>query len=97
MSSGDVDDVAERAAKHLGVKVRARREELELTQEALAERTGISRNQIQNIEHSRNNRRDASGRAGRGNARLDTVFRLAAALEVSPTYLIDPERRTGDY
>ncbi len=73
----------------MGAKVRTLREEQGLTQEQLAHMAGISRNQIQNIEHSRNNRRDASGRPGPGNARLDTVFKLAFALEVAPTYLID--------
>lgn len=83
---------AERAAKLLGAKVAARRSELELTQEQLAERAGISRNQIQNIEHSRSNVKDPkTGRPGPGNARLDTVFRLAAALEVEVTYLVDPK------
>lgn len=82
---------AERAAQLLGAKVAARRSELELTQEQLAERAGISRNQIQNIEHSRSNVKDPkTGRPGPGNARLDTVFRLAAALEVEVTYLVDP-------
>lgn len=65
----------------------------ELTQEALSDLSGISRNQIQNIEHSRNNQRETStGQPGPGNARLDTVFRLAYALRVDVTYLVDPER-----
>ncbi|MGN7246934.1 helix-turn-helix transcriptional regulator [Janibacter anophelis] len=64
----------ERAAKLLGAKVAARRSELELTQEQLAERAGIGRNQIQNIEHSRSSVKDpTTGRPGPGNARLDTV------------------------
>lgn len=84
---------AERAAKLLGAKVAARRSQLELTQEQLAERAGISRNQVQNIEHSRSNVKDPNtGRPGPGNARLDTVFRLAAALEVEVTYLVDPRQ-----
>lgn len=72
----------------MGDRVRALREEHGLTQEQLAERAGISRNQVQNIEHSRNNTKDASGRPGPGNARLDTVFKLAYALKVSPVELI---------
>ncbi|MBP8919424.1 MAG: helix-turn-helix transcriptional regulator [Micropruina sp.] len=81
------------AARLLGEKVRALREERGLTQEELAHRTGIARNQIQNIEHSRNNAKDPlTGRHGPGNARLDTVFRLAHELGVEVTYLIDPER-----
>lgn len=83
---------AEHAAKLLGAKVAARRSELELTQEQLAERAGISRNQVQNIEHSRSNVKDPkTGRPGPGNARLDTVFRLAHALDVEVAYLVDPK------
>ena len=68
-----------------------RRKELGLTQEQLAERTGISRNQIQNIENNRNNSKDpVTGRPGPGNARLDTVFLLADALSLSVSDLIDP-------
>ena len=82
-----------RAAQLLGAKVRAVRDARGMTQETLAERTGISRNQIQNIEHSRNNLRDPrTGRPGAGNARLDTVFLLAHALQVEVTYLVDPGR-----
>ena len=83
---------AERAAKLLGAKVAARRSELELTQKQLAERAGISRKQVHNIEHSRSNVKDpTTGRPGPGNARLNTVFRLAHALEVDVTYLVDPK------
>ena len=82
-----------RAAQLLGEKVRALREDRGLTQEDLAHRTAIARNQIQNIEHSRNNAKDpATGRHGPGNARLDTIFRLAHELDVEVTYLIDPAR-----
>lgn len=73
--------------------MRALREDRGLTQEELAHRTGIARNQIQNIEHNRNNVKDpATGRPGHGNARLDTIFRLAHELGVDATYLIDPAR-----
>lgn len=83
----------EAVAKSLGAKVRARREQLRLTQEDLAELSGVSRNQIQNIEHSRNNSRDPrTSQLGRGNPRLDTVFALADALQVEVGELIDPTR-----
>lgn len=83
-----------RASVSLGRKVQARREELGLTQEQLAEMTGISRNQVQNIEHSRNNTRGDDGRPGPGNPRMETIFLLAAALDVDPSYLIDVTRLT---
>ena len=97
MAARDVDIVARQAAESLGDTVKARRQELDITQEELAYTAGISRNQVQNIEHSRNNSRGADGRPGPSSARLDTVFRLAIALRVAPTYLIDPERSVGDY
>jgi transcriptional regulator with XRE-family HTH domain len=81
-----------RAAEQLAERVYRRRRELGLTQEDLAERTGISRNQIQNIEKNRNNSKDPeTGRPGPGNARLDTVFLLADALDVTISYLIAPD------
>ena len=81
-----------RAAERLGRRVHERRRELGLTQEDLADKTGISRNQIQNIENNRNNaKHPETGKPGPGNARLDTVFLLADALEVTVGYLIDPE------
>jgi transcriptional regulator with XRE-family HTH domain len=80
------------AAEQLGIRVRHRRRELKLTQENLAERTGLSRNQIQNIENNRNNDKDpVTGQPGPGNARLETVFLLAEALDVTAVYLISPE------
>jgi len=83
----------EQAAKLLGLKVRAAREAKGFPREALAGRTGISRNQIQNIEHSRSNSRDpVTGRPGFGNPRLDTIFILAEVLGVEVTYLVDPKQ-----
>ncbi len=93
MPSREPPDAYVRAARLLGEKVRALREERGLTQEQLAHQTGIARNQIQNIEHNRSNTKDPqTGRPGRGNARLDTLFLLAEELAVDVTYLVDPER-----
>ncbi|QWF24150.1 helix-turn-helix domain-containing protein [Nocardioides sp. LMS-CY] len=81
----------EDAARLLGRKVRAAREARGFSQDELAGRTGISRNQIQNIEHCRNNTRDpVTGRPGPGNPRLDTIFILAEVLDIDVTYLVDP-------
>ena len=75
----------------LAEKVLHLREARGLTQEQLAERAQISRNQVQNLEKNRGNQRDPqTGRASVANARLDTIFALAAALEVDVTLLIDP-------
>lgn len=81
----------DRAARSLADKVFELRRRQGLTQEQLAERSGVSRNQIQNIEHSRNNTKDPdTGRPGRGNPRLDTIYHLAEAFGVSPSVLVDP-------
>ncbi|WP_163540899.1 helix-turn-helix domain-containing protein [Occultella kanbiaonis] len=77
-------------AVRLGDRVRTLREEQGMSQERLAELSEVSRNQIQNIEHSRNNLKDPeTGRPGAGNPRLYTVFRLADALGVEVSELID--------
>lgn len=65
----------------LGRAVSRRRSELRLTQEQLAERAGLSRNQVQNIENSRNNI------DGTANPKLDTLWALAVALEVEVSEL----------
>jgi transcriptional regulator with XRE-family HTH domain len=80
------------AARIFSEKVYAVRRARGLTQEQLGEMTGMSRNQIQNIEHNRSNARDQYGNVGTMNARLDTVFSLASALGVDVTYLVDPDR-----
>ena len=91
MPSRQPPDAYAQAVRLLGEKVRALREARGLTQEQLAHATGIARDQIQNIEHNRNNSKDsATGRPGPGNARLDTLFLLAQELQVDVTYLVDP-------
>lgn len=80
----------EEAAQLLGRKVAVLRQHRGLTQETLSERTGLSRNQIQNIEHSRGNQRGPNGQPRSGNARLDTVYVLAQVLDVRAADLVDP-------
>lgn len=87
----DLDVDRAHIATQLGIKVRFHRLQHGMNQEQLAEASGLSRNQVQNIENSRNNQRDEKGRAGPGNPRLDTVFALARALRVEVGYLVDPE------
>lgn len=85
-------DRLDRAAEQLGRKVYELRQLRSLTQEQLSDLSGVSRNQIQNIEHSRNNSRDPlTNRHGRGNPRLDTLYHLAEAFGISPVLLIDPD------
>jgi len=78
-----------RATKRLGARVATLRREHGLTQDQLAAITGISRNQIQNIENNRNNSRDPkTGKFGVANPGLETIFRLAKALDVDAVDLI---------
>ncbi|WP_375001740.1 helix-turn-helix domain-containing protein [Aeromicrobium sp. CTD01-1L150] len=73
----------------LGQRVRKRREALGLSQEELAHRSGLSRNQVQNLEKNRNNSRDANGRTGPANPRLDTLWSIATTLEITVSELLD--------
>lgn len=94
MPRRDPPDRFREAAELLGRKVASVREARSLTQEQLAAMTGISRNQIQNIERNRNNTKDPeSGRPGPANARLDTLYLIADALQVEVTWLIDRHDR----
>lgn len=70
-------------ANEVGVRLRAVREARGLTQEQLAGMAGLERNQVQNIER---NRTSVKGRSA--NPQLQSVFRLAWALKVSPSKLL---------
>lgn len=90
MPSRDVLEDWEEIAARFGRRVRELREDRGLTQEQLAHLVGMSRNQIQNIENSRNNNRDAEGNriGGTANPRLETIWALARALDVEVTQLV---------
>jgi transcriptional regulator with XRE-family HTH domain len=76
--------------KEFGMLIRARRQTLGLTQEQLAEKVGLSRTSITNIEQ------------GRQKILLHQLFLLAESLQVNPDVLLpttraaDPERRIDD-
>ncbi|KRC56664.1 MULTISPECIES: helix-turn-helix domain-containing protein [unclassified Nocardioides] len=85
-------DFAERA-KLFGEKVRQRRNELGLTERDLIERTGLSRGYIQLLLNNRGGHKDPStGLYKPVNPTLDVIWRLADALELDPTYLVDNGR-----
>jgi transcriptional regulator with XRE-family HTH domain len=65
----------------LGRVVRHRREELELTQEEVARRADIAKMHLSKLEN------------GTGNPSFGTLRRLAAALELSTTELVDRAER----
>jgi transcriptional regulator with XRE-family HTH domain len=76
----------------LGEKVTAAREERGFSQTELANRAGIQRKSLQNIEYARSSMKDELGRYGHGNPKLDTIYSIAAALEIDIAYLVDPGR-----
>jgi transcriptional regulator with XRE-family HTH domain len=71
-------------AKEIGLRLQAVREAQHVSQIELANSTGVSRNQIQNIELNR------TFGEGPGNTTLKTVFALAQGLGV-PVRLLLPE------
>ncbi|MCQ2419684.1 MAG: helix-turn-helix domain-containing protein [Clostridia bacterium] len=62
--------------KVVGQVIRTAREEKKLSQELLSGFAGIARSHLSMIE------------SGRKYARLDTIWKIAAALEISPSELI---------
>ena len=94
----DVNDVAEAPEAHeggavpditrflhaLGVALRERREELQLTQEALSLRTGVPQRRIWELE------------AGIGNPTARTLLRLVAGLDAPCSELIARAERLAD-
>ncbi|MFS0884120.1 helix-turn-helix domain-containing protein [Aeromicrobium sp. 179-A 4D2 NHS] len=61
--------------------LRRRREDQGWTQEQLAHRAGLSRNQVQNLENNRNNNNTGVGRSS-ANPSLDTLLALEDAFEL---------------
>jgi len=64
----------------LGKRIRALRDELDISQEELADRAGIHRNYMSQIE------------GGERNVSFYNVVRIARALRVSPSSLVDSIR-----
>jgi transcriptional regulator with XRE-family HTH domain len=62
---------------NLGTNVRAVRKRLALTQEQVAERSGVHATEVSRIE------------GGKRDPQVSTVLRLAKALEVKPGQLLD--------
>lgn len=72
-------------------RLRLLRAHRELSQDQLAERSGLHRNQISNIE--RNTSRDD----GCADPQMSTIFKLARALNVTPSTLIpDADHPVGE-
>lgn len=74
-----------KASRSFGEKVRALRHAAQLSQEGLAYRAGITKNQVQLIESGRGSARESGPIS---NPRMKTLFGLASALGVSPADLL---------
>lgn len=77
----------ETRAKRFGAALRARRVEKGLSQEALAFRAGVTKNQVQLIEAGRSSGRVEA--AGPSNPRLSTLTGLADVLGLQPSELLE--------
>ena len=76
----------EATAKRFGVALRRLREERDLSQESLAFRAGVTKNQVQLIESGRaSGRKDSSGPS---NPRLSTLAGLADVLDLTMSQLL---------
>jgi transcriptional regulator with XRE-family HTH domain len=80
-------------ARLFGEKIRARHDELGLTERELIERTGLSRSYIQLLLNNRGTGKDRlTQEHGPVNPTLDVIWRLADALGLDPGYLLDSSR-----
>ena len=66
--------LSRKANRHVGLRIRKRRDELGLSREAVAEVVGVKHQQIANYER------------GKHNVLLERLLALAQALKVPPTY-----------
>jgi transcriptional regulator with XRE-family HTH domain len=77
----------EAGARRLGLVLRRRREAHGLSQESLAFRAGVTKNQVQLIESGRSSgRKEATGPS---NPRMSTLVGLAAVLETRASALLE--------
>ncbi|HVV13887.1 helix-turn-helix transcriptional regulator [Amycolatopsis sp.] len=92
MAEQELDEALDARLRALATQVRRARRERDLSQEELADRAGVSRSVVAELERSRldqpRRRQDPRKRPPR-NITLDTLFRMAEALEVHPAELLD--------
>ena len=77
------DDLISSERRRFAVRLKARRKELGLTQQAIYEKTGIAISYISNLEK------------GGVNPSLDIMVSLARALDVDLTYFFEETPKTG--
>lgn len=78
------DDLISSERKRFAARLKARRKELGLTQQAIYEKTGIAISYISNLEK------------GGVNPSLDIMVSLARALDVDLTYFFEQTPKTGE-
>ena len=88
----DHDEALDARLRELASRVRRARRERNLSQEDLADRAGVSRSVVAELERSRldqpERKQDPRKRPPR-NITLDTLFRMAGALDMHPADLLD--------
>lgn len=80
-------------AHRFGRRINELRRSANLSQEGLAYRAGITKNQVQLIEVGRGSARETGPIS---NPRMKTLFGLAEALGVTPTHLLETALSTPD-
>jgi transcriptional regulator with XRE-family HTH domain len=92
MTDQDLDEALDARLRALAARVRGARREQDLSQEDLADRAGVSRSVVAELERSRldqpKRKEDPRKRPPR-NITLDTLFRMADALGTHPADLLD--------
>jgi transcriptional regulator with XRE-family HTH domain len=92
MAEHDLDEALDARLRALATRVRRARRERDISQEDLADRAGVSRSVVAELERSRpdqpKRKEDPRKRPPR-NITLDTLFRMADALGIHPADLPD--------
>lgn len=92
MAEEELDEALDERLRALATAVRKARRDQDLSQEDLADRAGVSRSVVAELERSRldqpKRKEDPRKRPPR-NITLDSLFRMADALGVHPADLLD--------
>lgn len=92
MAEEELDEALDERLRALATAVRKARRDQDLSQEDLADRAGVSRSVVAELERSRldqpKRKEDPRKRPPR-NITLDSLFRMADALGVHPAELLD--------
>lgn len=87
MAEEQLDDGFDARLRALATRIRKARRDLDLSQEDLADRAGVSRSVVAELERSRLDQ--PTRKRPPRNITLDSLFRMADALGVHPADLLD--------